>query len=237
MRRSMFALLVALCVSSAMSSAKAEERQNGFTPAQVAGIAKTISDDKDQSEKWKWANQWFDVGAKLLVFGLAAAAAVGAAKVASLGQETVSAPLKMFNSVVTSLATLVTAVAFTQFDFPKRQAVWERRFHTLESCEMVIRYRQPEPDKFLAQLEVIRKWGDSTNLAEMNASCTQDVPSAKPSTRGAQPSAATSLDPTQAARATASQSTAGTRADHSALKSLPPPKASAPNSAGPAKGT
>ena len=138
---------------------------------QLTELIDSIQKDMDESDKWVDWNQKLDITAKIVVFLLAVASAIGAARAGSLGDKDVPSWLKMTNTALTSVTALVTAVAFTQFDFAKRQAIWERKYHALEACSVTLKFRNPNIDALLEQLEIIRMWGDRSSLSELNASC------------------------------------------------------------------
>lgn len=179
-------LCIVICASiGAVSLSARADVVSSMPPDKVAELTKSIRDDMTKSDKWVSWNQRLDIAARIVVFLLAAAAAVGAAKAASLGSDPVPPWLKMTNAALTSITTLVTAVAFTQFDFAKRQAIWERRYHALEACEATLKFRNPDLDAFNEQLELIRRWGDSSSLSELNATCNSASTRAKSSTNEA----------------------------------------------------
>ena len=126
----------------------------------------------DSKENARW-NQRYDIAFKILLFIVSGLSAVGAARVAALGDK--EAPplwLKTTNLALAALVPLITALAFTQFDFSKRQAVWERRYYALIACDMSIQTANPNKDAFLGSLDAILRWGDASSLNELTASCT-----------------------------------------------------------------
>lgn len=179
MRITRVLLITWALLTTPFSVALAQEAKSSFTEAQITELAKKIQDDAKLSAKYKTWNQGYDISFKVGAFILAAFAAIGAARVSALGQTPPPTWLKTSNLALTSVTALVTGLGFTQFDFAKRHANWEKRFYALESCEMTLRFAQPDRETFLQQLEAIKKWGDYTNPSDMTASCNSEPKTTK----------------------------------------------------------
>lgn len=164
-------LLTMALLTAPVTIVLARDTKNTFTESQVVELAKKIQDEAKLSANYKAWNQGYDISFKVGVFILSALAAIGAARIAAPGDKPPSNRLKTTNLALTSIIALVAALGFTQFDFAKRHRIWEKRFYALESCEMMLRFAQPDREDFLRQLDAIKKWGDDKNPSEMTASC------------------------------------------------------------------
>jgi len=165
-------LIVALLFSATLvTPALAQNRTESFAANERLELAEKIRIEIDKSSSYTVRNRCFDIIFKVLLFVVSGLAAIGAARVAALGEVVPPVWLKTSNLALTALAPLITSLAFTQFDFSKRQAVWERRHYALLACQMSIQYSNPNREMFLGSLELILRWGDANSLNELTASC------------------------------------------------------------------
>lgn len=154
----------------------AAERPIIFTDVQRSELTEGIKKEIKKSDDFKRVNQKYDIAFKSLLFIMSALAAIGAARVAALGDKVVpSTKLKTINLALTALVPLITALAFTQFDFSKRQEVWEKRYYALQACSYKLNYFQVNKEIFMRQLETIMQWTDSSNPRDLTASCNSEA--------------------------------------------------------------
>ena len=156
---------------------------SNVTPAQVFGeldrrtLIDFIGAEQTRSASNALVNQWYDIAFKVLLFVVSCLAAVGAARVAALDKDKeVPVWLKTTNLALTALVPLITTLAFSQFDFFKRQTIWERRQHALLVCKMSLQYLDPDRAPFLANLNAVLAWGDGSSVGELTAGCIQASP-------------------------------------------------------------
>lgn len=170
--KSVLLLIIAFfCVVTSISPVVAQERTTAFGANERQEIGTLITTEISDSSKTALLNRTYDIVFKVLLFIVSGLAAIGAARVAALGETVPPVWLKTSNLALTALAPLITSLAFTQFDFAKRQAVWERRHYALVACKMSIQYSDPSRETFLASLDAILRWGDANSLSELTASC------------------------------------------------------------------
>jgi hypothetical protein len=176
-------LVVALFYALAIpSQANAQDRPATFEAKEREEIVGLLLTEISDSDTNALVNRTYDIVFKVLLFIVSGLAAIGAARVAALGATVPPVWLKTSNLALTALAPLITSLAFTQFDFAKRQAVWERRHYALVACKMSIQFTNPGREAFLNSLDAILRWGDANSLNELTASCV-----GKPATPGGTP--------------------------------------------------
>lgn len=181
----MKALVTALCLIWLIlfTQDAAAQAQDSFTPQAREEKVAEINFEIGESKRYALVNQGWDTGIKITLLFLAIAAAAGTAYVAAQPKETTTpVGLKIFNAISATLTAALTTFAFTQFDFGKRQTVWRERSIQLASCRDILRYTNPQPQQFIAQLTDVLKLGDGTALNQLTASCAPGIKSAAAST-------------------------------------------------------
>lgn len=171
MKSLLLVIAVFLCATLLVTPAFAEEKPTSFAANERIEIGKLLTTEITDSDKYALVNRTYDILFKVLLFVVSGLAAIGAARVAALGEKVPPVWLKTSNLALTALAPLITSLAFTQFDFAKRQAVWERRHFALTTCQMSLQYSNPNREAFLGSLDLILRWGDANSLNELTASC------------------------------------------------------------------
>jgi hypothetical protein len=169
-----YAFVITCCVSYFIfiPQACAQKSTNIFTESERIELSKSIQSEVKLSKKNISINQGFDIGFKIFLFAISALAAVGSAWVSTLGEEKTPPPwLKPTNLGLTTLTTLITGLAFTNFNFEKRQAIWNTRYQALDACNTALIFAQPDKENFLLQLEQIKRWDDYSNPSDLTASC------------------------------------------------------------------
>lgn len=168
-----YAFVITFCISSFVfiPRACAEKSTNIFTESERTELSKSIQSEVKLSKDNISINQGFDIGFKILLFIISALAAGGAARISALGATPPPTWLKTTNLTLTSLTTLITVLAFTQFDFAKRQTIWNTRYQALDACTITLRFAQPDKENFLRQLEEIKRWNDYSDPSNLTASC------------------------------------------------------------------
>ena len=157
----------------------AAQTPESFAPQALEEKIAEIDLEIKDSKKYALVNQGWDTTIKITLLFLAIAAAAGTAYVAAQPKEsTPLVGLKIFNAISATLTAALTTFAFTQFDFGKRQTVWRERSIQLAGCRDVLRYTNPVPEKFIAQLTEVLKLGDGTALNQLTASCAPGTKSA-----------------------------------------------------------
>ena len=159
------------CALTLISPVLAQEKAATFGPQERQEITTLLTTEISDSGTNALVNRTYDIVFKVLLFIVSGLAAIGAARVAALGETVPPVWLKTSNLALTALAPLITSLAFTQFDFAKRQAVWERRHYALVACKMSIQYSDPSRETFLGSFDSILRWGDANSLSELTASC------------------------------------------------------------------
>ena len=171
MKSFLLLLIALLCATILVSPALAEEKPVAFAANERVEIGKLLVTEIKDSSTYALVNRTYDIVFKVLIFIVSGLAAIGAARVAALGDTVPPVWLKTSNLALTALAPLMISLAFTQFDFAKRQAVWERRHYALLACQMSLQYSNPTRETFLGSLELILRWGDANSLNDLTASC------------------------------------------------------------------
>ena len=191
MKTLLMAALAILFALAPVAPAAAQDRPATFEAKERQEIIELLNTEiPDSQANAKW-NRGYDIVFKVLLFIISGLAAIGAARVAALGEIVPPVWLKTSNLALTALAPLITSLAFTQFDFAKRQAVWERRHYALVACKMSIQFTSPGREAFLSSLDAILRWGDAYSLNELGASCVgKPLGTATPPSAAASPVAA-----------------------------------------------
>lgn len=158
-----------LCLIS-LGFASAQDVGVAFTDVQKLDLSTLIDKEMAISAKYSAINQGYEIAFKVGLFVVGVLVAIGTA-VAALKDTTPPRWLTVGNAVLASLATLASALAFTQFDFPKRHAIWEKRYQSLQACRISLAFPQADHAAFRRQLEKITSWSDSSSLTDLTASC------------------------------------------------------------------
>jgi len=132
-----------------------------FTENQRAQIRDDIKKSLEEAHQNAKTNQIYDIIFKVALLLVTTCATIGSAYAGSF-----SAPdspprwLKWTNPSLTSIASLLSIFAFTQFNFPQRQSNWQIKAAALKSCLYTLDYDEPNKQEFLQRLGEIMTWDD-----------------------------------------------------------------------------
>ena len=124
MKTALLLIITLLCALTLSSAAIAQDKKVAFVANERQEIIALLETEISDSNTNALINRTYDIVFKVMLFVVSGLAAIGAARVAALGATVPPVWLKTSNLALTALAPLITSLAFTQFDFSKRQAVW-----------------------------------------------------------------------------------------------------------------
>ena len=166
--------IIVLFVATVISSTSIfAQTSSSLTDEQRQKISNQIKTASLRAESYRGTNQAYDITSKIGLFLVALAVAVGTWKASTYKDKVPPSQLMTTNAILAAITTLATGF-ITQFEFPKRFAVYERQYHALEVCELALSFPIPDPDRFVTRLGTIIGWGDSTNLTELSTACSAD---------------------------------------------------------------
>ena len=170
---SLLRIIVLFVLTVISSTSLFAQTPSSLTDEQRQKISSQIKTASLRAEYNRGTNQAYDITSKVSLFLVALAAAVGTWKASTYKDKVPPSQLMTANAVLAAITTLATGF-ITQFEFPKRFAVYERQYHALEVCELALSFPISDPERFVTRLGTIIGWGDSTNLTELSTACSAD---------------------------------------------------------------
>jgi RsiW-degrading membrane proteinase PrsW (M82 family) len=132
-----------------------------FTEAQKKQLAIELKELAEASQNTAIGNQRWDIGFKVALLLLTVATTICSVVIATYDQKPPES-LSVAVAILAGVSTALSAFAFTQFNFAGRQQSWQKRADAFASLRLEILYSEPDTEKFLARMNVVRSWGDTT---------------------------------------------------------------------------
>ena len=133
-----------------------------FSDSSKTSLTAEIGTDIETARHFAGYNQGWDIAFRvgILLIGLATVVCSGIAT-SDIFKD--PKPLSLMSTILGRMSAALSAFAFTDFSFSKRQRVWEKKSNLLRSLSDQLRFSNPEEEPFRKRLDEVRAYGDQTD--------------------------------------------------------------------------
>jgi hypothetical protein len=132
-----------------------------FTRQQKEEITAELVDQVRISRQKARINEGWDTAFKIILLLLTLATAICSIYITSF-QDKPPAFLTIAVAIMAAVSTGLSAFAFSQFNFAGRRENWRKRADAFADMKIELLCSDIDKQKFLARLQEVRSWGDTT---------------------------------------------------------------------------
>jgi hypothetical protein len=142
---------------------------SSLTPEQTRRFQQSIAPEIAEAENHARTNQWYDTMFKIIILCIGVGIVITSGIAAAELYPNFTKWLSATSAILGGLLTAVSAFAYEQFNFAKRQSTYATKASALKSLrdELIL---QPDARTFFTRYDQIRSWNDNNPPTQLTPS-------------------------------------------------------------------
>ena len=134
-----------------------------FSQEQKSKLIDELTEEQINARNIAIRNAFFNNGFRIALLLLSISVAITSAYL-TVYKKDPPGNLAVLNLCLSSLATIFSGFAFTQYKFGHREAIWHKIADSYTGLITELQFTDPEPGEFLRKLQKIREAGNDTPI-------------------------------------------------------------------------